>query len=110
MQNSQYRNIEFSNTTDLNCLEFHVVLMTLFQEFELKNKNVDLSLQDDSKLLYVDRRKLKKKKFEHVMALAANYVPLADQWFYEEIKQYHLDFVNPDTDTSCFEFEDNDDE
>lgn len=62
----------------------------------------------DTETLYTERRKLKKKKFEHVMALATNYVPASDQRFYEDIKNYHLDFVNPERSTSCSEFEDND--
>lgn len=66
-------------------------------------------MPDDTKTLYVERRKLKQKKFEHVMALATNYVPVADQWFYEEIKAYHLEFLHPETITSCSEFEEDDD-
>lgn len=84
------------------------VSVPVFQEFELKNKNAVLTMPDATHILYGEKRKLKQKKFEHVMALATNYVPANDQWFYDDIKKYHLDFVNPEAATSCSEFEDND--
>lgn len=60
----------------------------------------------DTNILYIKRRKLKKQKFEHVMSLATNYVPASDNWFYEKIKNFHQDFLQPEERTSCSEFED----
>lgn len=53
--------------------------------------------------MYSEREKLKENKFDHVMSLAKNYVPLRDQWFYE-ILNYHRSFTAGDEETTASEF------
>lgn len=96
-----YQKNDFS--TLLKCSE--VVGEPMFSEFTIKNNKVSVpvSLPDEIKL-YFGPRILKKNKFDHVMALATNYVPQCDQWFYNHIKEYHTVHKEPDADTSVSEF------
>lgn len=47
------------------------------------------SLLNEDKKFYQQKRKLKQTKFEHVMALAENYVPQCTFWLYQDIQNYH---------------------
>lgn len=84
------------------------VSFTLFTVFDIEDKRKlqNISLPNNENRLYTERRKLKKNKFEHVMTLAKNYVPQCDQWFYENIEQYHKNFLPDDNQTSMSEFSD----
>lgn len=103
---SKYRILLYEKNdlgTLLKCSES--VSVPVYSEFDLKNKKVLLavSLPDENKL-YSSPRKLKKNKFDHVMALAENYVPQCDQWFYTRIKDSHTVYEEPNADTSVSEF------
>lgn len=82
------------------------VSFTVFTSFDIedKRKSLNISFPNGENKLYSERRKLKKNKLEHVMTLARNYVPQCDQWFYNEIEEYHKTFLPENTETSMSEF------
>lgn len=84
------------------------VSLNLFNAFEIRDKRnlQSLTLPNPENKMYVERSKLKKNKFDHVMSLAENYVPQCDQWFYEEIRNYHQSFSPDNKDTFASEFSD----
>lgn len=98
---------EIDSEIVLKCSES--VSFTLFVTFNIEDKRKlnEISLPNNKNLLYTERRKLKKNKYEHVMTLAKNYVPQCDQWFYKDIEEYHKTFLPDNTQSSMSEFSDN---
>lgn len=107
---SKYRMIRYEKlNTDILFKCSESVSFPIFNAFDLvdKRKLQNISLPNNENKLYTERRKLKKNKFDHVMSLAKNYVPQCDQWFYEDIEQYHKTFLPDNNQSSASEFSDN---
>lgn len=104
---SKYRIIHYEKqdaTTTIECSE--TVGTPIFGKFDIRNKKVldAPSLPTNDQNLYPGRRKLKPKKFQHVMSLAKDYVPQCDIWFYQEIENVHQSFQEENHVTSVSEF------
>lgn len=101
----RYRKLDTDEIT-FECSE--TASLTVFNTFEIRDKRhvQPLTLPNTANKLYSERIKLKKNKFDHVMTLAKNYVPQCDQWFYEEIRNYHQSFSPDDKETSASEYGD----
>lgn len=104
---SKYRIIHYeknATTTTVKCSE--TAGSPIFFTFDIRNKKTSEtpSLPTNEKLLYRQRRKLKQKKFDHVMSLAKAYVSPNDFWFYQDIERFHQSFQEADNVTSVSEF------
>lgn len=103
---SKYRIFKYDRTTMPKFACSESVSLTTFQEFSpLKKSSIAVTMPGIEQCLYHGPRLLKKKKLDHVMVLAKNYVPAADMWYYDRIADYHKHFEREDKPTSCSEYD-----